>query len=115
MAGKNPKMATPAAELGRLLSSAPNLVDYSFSSDDMVARAAQYSALPNAQLGAIPDMRWSVLSPPLPMDCRIGEPCLLRLSIIIGTHFVPMNSSAQHPSHPMRHSSATSSVSSVTD
>ena len=113
MAGKNPKMATPAAELGRLLSSAPNLVDYSFSSDDMVARAAQYSQ-PTAELGAIPDMSWSVLSPPLPMDCRIGEPCLLALAVIVG-NFAPMNSSEQHPTHPMRHSSATSSVSSVTD
>ena len=111
MAGKNPKMATPAAELGRLLSSAPNLVDYSFSSDDMVARAAQYSV----SQGPIPEIGSSTLSPPLPMDCRIGEPCLLTMVVIVGANFHPMNSSEQHPTHPMRHSSATSSVSSVTD
>ena len=111
MASENPQMAAAAADLGRLLSSTPNLVDYSFSSDDMVARAAQYSV---AQ-GPIPDLGWSILSPPLPMDCRIGEPCVLEMAVTIGTSFAPMNSSEPHPTHPMRHSSATSSVSSVTD
>ena len=100
MASDNFRMSTPAAELGRLLSSTPNLVDYSFSSDDMVARAAQYSI---AQ-GTIPDIGWSALSPALPLDCRIGEPCEVQLTIVIGIQFVPMNSSEQHPANMLRHS-----------
>ena len=111
MASENPQMAAAAADLGRLLSSTPNLVDYSFSSDDMVARAAQYSM---AQ-GTIPDIRWSVLSPALPLDCRIGEPCEVRLSTVVGIHFVPMNSSEQHPANTLRHSLTASIVSSVTN
>ena len=100
MASENPQMAAAAADLGRLLSSTPNLVDYSFSSDDMVARAAQYSIAK----GTIPDIGWSTLSPGLPLDCRIGEPCELRLDIVIGIQFIPMNSSEQHPANMLRHS-----------
>ena len=111
MASDNSRMSTSAAELSRLLSSTPNLVDYSFSSDDMVARAAQYSM---AQ-GTIPDIRWSVLSPALPLDCRIGEPCEVRLQTTVGIHFVPMNSSEQHPANTLRHSLTASIVSSVTN
>ena len=111
MASDNSRMSTSAAELGRLLISTPNLVDFSFSSDDMVARAAQYSI---AQ-GTIPDIGWSTMSPPLPLDCRIGEPCELRLDIIVGIQFSPMNSSEQHPANTLRHSMTASIVSSVTN
>ena len=100
MSAENPRITTPAAELGRLLSATPSLVDYSFSSDDMVARAVQWSLT----RGSIPDIRWSTMSPPLPLDCKIGEPCELRLDIVIGIQFIPMNSSEQHPANMLRHS-----------
>ena len=95
MSAENPRITTPAAELGRLLSGTPSLVDYSFSSDDMVARAVQYSLV----RGSIPDIKWSTMSPPLPLDCKIGEPCELDLKTIIGVNYVPMNSS-EPPQHP---------------
>ena len=55
------------------------------------------------------------MSPPLPLDCKIGEPCELRLDIVIGIQFAPMNSSEQHPANTLRHSMPASIVSSVTN
>jgi hypothetical protein len=88
MSSGNPRMDTSGHDLGQLLNNMHLLKDFSFASDDMVARSIEMSI----QQGAIPDIGWSVLHPASPLDCRIGEPCEISLVLVIGISYVPMNS-----------------------
>ena len=88
MASQNPGIDTNGHNLSVLIDSMHNLRDFSFTSDDMVARSTQFSI----QHGTIPDMAWSNVVPTTPLDCRIGEPCTMTLHILIGISFLPMNS-----------------------
>jgi Ca2+-binding EF-hand superfamily protein len=84
----NPPMHAPADELGRLLLEHPHMNDYSFQADDSVAHSYAFSI----QQGNIPDMAFSVMTPAVPLDCRIGEPCTFTINVLIGLNYFPVNS-----------------------
>lgn len=74
MSSDNPRIDATGAQLSALLNSSHKLTDFSFTSDNMVARSLEYST----KYGTIPDIGWSALHPPVPLDCRIGEPCQVK-------------------------------------
>ena len=76
--------------LATLLNASYNLKDFSFSSDNMVARALEYSLMQSQH--KIPDLGFSSVRPAVPLDCYIGEPCQIHMTVIIGNQLMPMNS-----------------------
>ena len=90
MSADNPRMDYRGTHLATLLNASYDLKDFSFSSDNMVARSLEYSLMQSQH--KIPEMGFSAIQPAVPLDCHIGESCAIHLTVIIGNQLLPMNS-----------------------
>jgi hypothetical protein len=87
-ADNNPEIDISGSGLSRLLATAPALKDFSF----MVDKTLSIAWTEILQHGAIPMMIWSQLQPVIPLDCRVGEHCGLKLMIVLGIQYRPLRS-----------------------
>ena len=90
MSADNPRMDYRGTHLATLLNASYDLKDFSFSSDNMVARSLEYSLMQSQH--KIPEMGFSAIQPAVPLDCHVGESCAIHLTVIIGNQLLPMNS-----------------------
>ena len=88
-ANDNPRMLASGAEVAQMLSTAPELNDFSVTVDNTLATSI---ARGGGEIGPLPDIGWTEMKPTLPLDCRFGEPCAFSLELVIGIDYVPLRS-----------------------